>query len=133
MSALTKSAYWTVMEQLKPKTAGYSGPAWNVGRLDAHDQAALVAKGELSTRELCEYAIERIEALNDALNVITYRDYESALARVDRSRGAMAGVPWLLKDGLDYQGMPNRSGSRLYASAGPSTLDFPFTRAFDET
>lgn len=106
--------------------------AWEIGRLDAHDQAALVRRGELTARELSESAIERIEALNGALNVMTHRDYTAGLARAERAAGPMAGVPWLLKDGLDYRGMPNRSGSRLYRDAGPGDVDFPFTRAFDD-
>lgn len=106
--------------------------AWEIGRLDAHDQAALVRRGEVSARELCECAIERIEALDGALNVITYRDYDAALDRAGRAAGPMAGVPWLLKDGLDYRGMPNRSASRLHRDAPPGAVDFPFTRAFDD-
>lgn len=114
--------------QAKPR----STTAWEIGRLDAHDQAALVRRGEVSARELCESAIERIEALDGSLNVITHRDYDAALARADRAAGPMAGVPWLLKDGLDYRGMPNRSASRLNRDAAPGEVDFPFTQAFDE-
>ncbi|WP_158185552.1 amidase family protein [Xanthomonas hyacinthi] len=105
--------------------------AWEIGRLDAHDQAALVRRGELSARELCASAIARIEQLDPALNAITHRDYDAALTRAERAQGEMAGVPWLLKDGLDYRGMPNRSGSQLYRDAPPGEIEFAFTRAFD--
>ena len=113
---------------LAPRTA----MAWEIGRLDAHDQAALVRRGDVSARELCESAIARIEALDKALNVITHRDYDAALVRAGRAAGPMAGVPWLLKDGLDYRGMPNRSASRLHRDAAPGDIDFPFTRALDD-
>jgi amidase len=112
-------------------SSGAEDAAWELARLDAHDQAALVRRGELSARELCESAIVRIEQLNPALNVITHRDYDAALARAERASGEMAGVPWLLKDGLDYPGMPNRSASRLYRDAPAGEIDFDFTRAFD--
>lgn len=112
-------------------TDAAEGWVWEIGRLDAHDQAGLVRRGELSARELCESAIARIERLNPALNVITHRDYEAALERAERASGEMAGVPWLLKDGLDYRGMPNRSASRLYRDALAGEIDFDFTRAFD--
>lgn len=125
--------------QQEPKAAsGDAGRAgrvaawmWELGRLDAHDQAALVRRGKVSARELCESAIARIEHWDPALNVITHRDYAAALQRAERASGEMAGVPWLLKDGLDYRGMPSRSGSRLYRDAPAGDIDFDFTRAFD--
>lgn len=120
----------TLPDNSDPTNAA-EGWAWEIGRLDAHDQAALVRRGELSARELCESAITRIERWNPALNVITHRDYEAALMRAERASGEMAGVPWLLKDGLDYRGMPNRSASRLYRGAPAGEVDFDFTRAFD--
>ncbi|AJP74251.1 hypothetical protein TS85_04325 [Sphingomonas hengshuiensis] len=105
-----------------------------MGRLDAHDQAALVKTGELTPADLVDAAILRIEHLDAALNVMTFKDYDRARARARATdmRGAMAGVPWLLKDGLDYPGMPNRSGSRSKRDAAPGTIEFPFTRAFDD-
>lgn len=105
--------------------------AFALGRLDAHAQAALVAAGEVSATELTEAAIVRIEALDPLLNVLTFRDYETARRRAATATGPMAGVPWLLKDGLDYPGMPNRSGSRSRCDGAPGGIDFPFTRGFD--
>ena len=46
--------------------------------------------------------------------------------------GAMRGKPWLVKEGLDYAGMPTRSGSRAFAGAGPITTVFSCTRCFDD-
>ena len=41
--------------------------AFAIGRLDAHDQAALAARGEVTAAELTEAAIVRIEALDPEL------------------------------------------------------------------
>ena len=93
--------------------------AFAIGRLDAHDQAALVRAGDLGASSLVEAAILRIEALDPQLQSLSHRAF--ALARREAStldaasgpdRASMAGVPWLPKDSLDYPGMPTRSCSR---------------------
>ncbi|UNK43275.1 amidase family protein [Luteimonas sp. S4-F44] len=91
--------------------------AFRIGRLDAHDQAALVRSGQLDAAGLIDAAILRIEALDPALQALSHRAFEPArreAAELDRAhtRAPMAGVPWLPKDSLDYPGMPTRSGSR---------------------
>ena len=48
----------------------------DVVALDATAQAELVAKGEVSPRELVAGAIERAEKLNPELNAICSRLYE---------------------------------------------------------
>ncbi|WP_157218350.1 amidase family protein [Flavisphingomonas formosensis] len=105
--------------------------AFSIGRLDAHGQAELVATRQLPPAALVEAARIRIDALDPILNVITCRDDAQALACARAATGEMAGVPWLLKDGLDYPGMPNRSGSRSKADAQPGSISFAFTQRFD--
>ena len=56
--------------------------------LDATAQAALVARGELTPRELVEAAIARVEALDPQLNAVIIRTFERAL---DRAKGLEAG------------------------------------------
>lgn len=96
--------------------------AMALGRLDAHSQAALVRSGELSAKELVQAAIERIEMLDPALNAITHRGYSAALQKASTTTGdaAMQAVPYLLKDGMDYAGMPSTSGSRLKRNIAPA-------------
>lgn len=106
--------------------------AFAIGRLDATGQAALVAGGELAPADLVEAALIRIDALDPTLNALTFRDDEAALQRAQAARGAMAGVPWLVKDGLDYPGMPTRSGSRSRRDAPAGTTAFPYTERLDE-
>ena len=57
--------------------------------MDATDQAALVAKGEVTPSELLEAAIERIEHSNPSLNAVVIRWFDharSVAAHVDAVR-----------------------------------------------
>ncbi|MGE6696377.1 amidase [Hyphomonas sp. NPDC076900] len=105
--------------------------AFRIGRLDAHGQAALVRAGDLPPEGLVEAAFLRIDALNPDLNTLTYTDRERALDKASQAGGPMAGVPWIVKDGMDYPGMPYRAGSRSKKNASPAWLSFPYTEAFD--
>ena len=84
--------------------------------LDAVAQADLVAKGQVSPRELCDAAIARIEKTNPALNAVVTPLYEKARAQAasDLPRGRLRGVPFLLKDLIcATAGDPLYSGNRL--------------------
>lgn len=90
-----------------------------LGRLDAHDQADLVRKGELDAPALTEAALLRIQALDPALQATSHCVPAQARARAASlpQDGAMRGVPWMPKDSLDYPGMPTRSCSRSRSGA----------------
>jgi len=69
--------------------------------MDATEQAALVAGGEITPSELLEAAIERIEQSNPALNAVVIEWFDharSAAADPDLPEGPFRGVPFLLKD-----------------------------------
>jgi amidase len=66
--------------------------------LDATAQASLVRSGALSTTDLVEAAIERIEQIDPQLNAIIHRRFERALDEAPRAAGPFAGVPIVLKD-----------------------------------
>lgn len=68
--------------------------------MDAVDQAALVASGEVSPGELLEAAIERIERIDPAINAVVIRwfDHARETARGDLPDGPFRGVPFLIKD-----------------------------------
>ena len=69
--------------------------------MDATDQAALVAKGEVTPSELLEAAIERIEQSNPAINAVVIEWFDharSVAADPDLPDGPFRGVPFLLKD-----------------------------------
>ncbi|MGE2813873.1 amidase [Mycobacterium heidelbergense] len=78
-----------------------SGLADETRWMDATDQAALVAKGEVTPGELLEAAIERIEQANPSLNAVVIEWFEharSVAADPGLPHGPFRGVPFLLKD-----------------------------------
>src|SRR6201988_2822833 len=78
-----------------------SGLADETRWMDATDQAALVAKGEVTPSELLEAAIERIEQSNPLLNAVVIEWFDharSVAADPDLPDGPFRGVPFLLKD-----------------------------------
>jgi amidase len=113
--------------------------ASELGRLDAHAQAALVRTGECTPLDLAEAAVVRIEQRDGALNAISHRAFDIARARAARSLpdaagglvDGLAGVPYLLKDSLDYPGMPSALGSRSMASRGPLSKAYPYVDRLD--
>lgn len=107
-----------------------------LGRLDAHDQAALRRSGEVSAAELVEAAILRAQRLDDALGSISHRAFDLARLQaqnIDTHKDdgrSHAGVPYLVKDSLDYPGMPTHAGSRSRDDA-LATKSFPFAQRLD--
>ncbi|CAN5603452.1 amidase [soil metagenome] len=105
--------------------------------LDATDQAALVADGEVTAPELLEAAIERIEQLNPQLNAVIIRWFDEARATAsgDLPMGPLRGVPTLLKDlWAHYAGQPLTNGCQalkdvLPISAADTTLVSRFREA----
>src|SRR5215510_11216052 len=86
--------------------------------LDATAQAGLVRTGQVSAGEVVTAAIERIEALNPALNAVVTPVFDRAVeaARAGPA-GPFAGVPYLLKDlACEMEGVRFTEGSRFLAS-----------------
>lgn len=104
--------------------------ALRIGRLDAHDQATLVAHGEVSPRELGLAALRRIALVDPQVNAVTYTVPADTLPAMPVPAGAMAGVPYLLKASLEYPGWPMTSCSRSRAQAMGS-IAYPFVRALE--
>jgi len=103
--------------------------------LDDHDTiglAELVATGQVSSVELVDASISRIEARNPSLNSVVAKRYEEARteAAAVSAGGPIAGVPFLVKDlNCDVAGMPATSGSRLFADVIAQS-DSELTRRF---
>ena len=98
------------------------------------DAAALIRAGVLSAEELTLACLAAIERHNDDLNAFVYLDAERAVAsaravdtviRAGRTSelGALAGVPFGVKDLEDCAGMPTTKGSRWYAEDPPKATD----------
>jgi amidase len=84
-----------------------------VEELDAVDQADLVRRGEVKAVELVDAAIARIEERDGALNAVVTRTFEEArtLASQVDVTAPLAGVPFLVKDQLDWTGVRTTHGS----------------------
>jgi aspartyl-tRNA(Asn)/glutamyl-tRNA(Gln) amidotransferase subunit A len=95
-------------------------PIWN---FEPHEIAELVARGEMSAKEVLEVFLERIEQYNEGLNAFVYLDFDGAreqAADIDRRLaagepvGPLAGIPIGVKDLEDAVGMPTTHGSVIY-------------------
>jgi len=85
--------------------------------MDAVDQAALVASGDVSPSELLEAAIERIERIDPTLNAVVIRWFDHARETVkgELPDGPFRGVPFLLKDlYASYAGQPISNGNLAF-------------------
>lgn len=90
--------------------------------LDATDQAALVAAGEVSAIELVDAAIERIDASDHELNAVVVRWFDHARDVASRPLpdGPFTGVPFLLKDlWAHYEGQVLTNGNQALKAAQP--------------
>ena len=100
---------------------------------DATALAARIRAGELTAFEAVETAIRRAESLQGTLNFIVNSDFDRALdkAKARTPTGPFGGVPFLVKDMVDYRGLPTRQGSQANRAAPPATIQAPNCDAFD--
>jgi amidase len=83
-------------------------------------QAAAIRDREISSRDLLEHVIARIERINPALNAVVTTDFERARAAADAADAAQAGgatlgplhgVPITIKDALETAGLRSTGGA----------------------
>jgi amidase len=100
---------------------------------DATETAARIRRGEITATEVVETAIARAEAMQGRLNFIVNSDFDRALAKAKAGppAGPFAGVPFLVKDLVDYKGLPTRSGSQSGRYPNIATTQAPNCDAFD--
>ena len=86
----------------------------DIGLRSTIEQADLIQRGEISSRELTAHFIERIERLDGEINSVVTRDFETALDQADaadasqqkgKSLGLLHGVPITVKDALQTQNL----------------------------
>jgi amidase len=98
----------------------------------ATELAQLVRDGEITSRELVEAALHRIEALEPELNAFTHVDPEGALAAAELVRPGderpFAGVPIGIKDAVEVSGWPFTLGSDVFGDFVPSYDTFVVRR-----
>ena len=100
--------------------------------IDATAQAELVRNGEVTSLELVEAAIERVERLNPRLNAVVTEMYDHAreLAGRPEHTGPFGGVPFLVKDFLaEYAGFRFTEASAFLEDFVPDT-DSELVRRF---
>lgn len=96
----------------------------------ASDLAAAIRRREISSREVLDHYLARIDRLNARLRAIVTLEAEGARSRADAADAAVArgesigplhGVPITIKDSLETEGMLTTAGSREYARHVPAT------------
>jgi amidase len=112
---------------------GDEGICW----LPLREQAALVRDGKLSSSELVSLYLDRIGAVNPAVNAIVTLDPERSLREAGLADQAVArgeplgllhGVPAGFKDTHDTAGMRTTYGSALFAEHVPAADDVVVAR-----
>jgi aspartyl-tRNA(Asn)/glutamyl-tRNA(Gln) amidotransferase subunit A len=96
--------------------------------LDATALAALIRTRQLSSREVVQAHLDRVEAVNPPINAVVTLMVEAALKGADAADRAVAdgaplgplhGVPFSIKDSLDTAGVLTQRGSKLFVGHIP--------------
>jgi Asp-tRNA(Asn)/Glu-tRNA(Gln) amidotransferase A subunit family amidase len=91
--------------------------------------ARAVRDRRITATRVTSESIDRLNAANPALNVLAQQAFDDALAmaamidRSDEVRGALAGVPTLIKDLEDWRGHRTRKGSLALRDAPIATIN----------
>ncbi len=95
----------------------------------ATELAALIRNRDVSSREVVQAHLDRIDAVNGQVNAVTVLLAEEAMAAADAAdagdpRGPLHGVPFTIKENIDSIGTATTNGLPAFAEAMP-TLDAP--------
>ncbi|HEX7271648.1 MAG TPA: amidase [Casimicrobiaceae bacterium] len=108
-----------------PRAAAPSNTLSGLGAIEA---AAAIAEGRVSSEELIEACLARIDAVERDVQAWTFLDPEFARAqaraadtarRSGQALGALHGVPVAIKDVIDTADMPTENGTPLHAGRQP--------------
>ncbi|HEX4476004.1 MAG TPA: amidase [Polyangiaceae bacterium] len=91
----------------------------------ASDAVAALAARELSSREMVDLAIARIEARDGAINAVVVRDFDRARVAAAEADAALAagerrpllGLPLTVKESIDVAGLAKTWGNPAFATA----------------
>jgi aspartyl-tRNA(Asn)/glutamyl-tRNA(Gln) amidotransferase subunit A len=89
-----------------------------------------MAEGRLTAADILEACLARIAARNGTLHAVHHLD--TAGAQATRDAGALAGIPWGIKDNFDVAGLPCTANSRLRAGRMAS-VDAPIVSMLRQT
>ena len=96
--------------------------------LDATALAALIRTRQMSSREVVQAHLDRINAVNPQINAIVTLVTEDALRAADAADQAVAsgafigplhGVPFTVKDSIDTAGVLTQRGSPIFRGRTP--------------
>jgi amidase len=95
---------------------------WSKG---AGELAELIRSKQVSSREVVQAHLDRIEAVNGPVNAVTVTLAETALAAADEAdrapgSGPLHGVPFTIKENIDVVGSATTNGVPAFAEAMPS-------------
>ncbi|WP_158883689.1 amidase [Amycolatopsis anabasis] len=94
--------------------------ATDLAWFDATDLARLIAAGEVTSVEVVQAHLDRIDAVGHRVNAFVTVLGEQALAAAARPRtGPLGGVPFTIKDSFDTEGVRTTRGSSLFAEHVP--------------
>jgi amidase len=119
------------------RRAGYASPVTALWDNDAITLAGMLRGREVSAREVIAAHIERIEAVDPAVNAVVTRCFEQAMAKAAAADQALArgeapgllhGLPVAHKDLLDTAGVRTTYGSPLFAGHVPDRDDLLVSR-----
>lgn len=93
--------------------------------LSATELASLISAGDVSSREVVEAHLARVDEVNGRVNAVTLVLRESALAAADAAdegllRGPLRGVPFTVKENIDCMGSPTTHGVPALRRSMPS-------------
>jgi amidase len=103
------------------------GTRISAGRASLSGLQAEMASGALSSAALTSFYLQRIDRLNPALHAVITVNLEApaeaaasdAARAADGPRGPLDGIPVLIKDNIQVEGMPTTAGSPALLSAEP--------------
>ena len=115
-------------------TLAVVGPHPELAELSAADLSRMLSSGKLTSAELIQMSLERIEALDrdktrsvieinpDALDIARRRDREQSRGKV---RGPLHGLPVLVKDNIDTGDRMLTTAGSLAMTGAPAPRDAP--------
>ena len=104
----------------------------NLNQKSAVELLNLIASKQLSSREVTQYYIDRIEEVNPKLNAVVLKFYDEALKKADAADAALAkgdtlgklhGLPFTIKECFDYPGSPSTLGVLARKTDDPPAPD----------
>src|SRR5438105_4885601 len=104
----------------------------------AHELARSIREGELSSRELLDTFVDRVEQLNGTVNAVVTLDLERARAAATRADdalargeplGALHGLPVTIKDAIETEGIRSTGGAVELTDHVPSADAIVVARA----